>query len=309
VNLYVNKDLLIIHFGIGLIGTAVEQKFSSRDKFEKIKFPFSWDSDKIEFACNSLISKITEIRNNSNFEKTIIVWTAGKAGFSANEDQRNRELKDFKIIVSILKKNLQKANLPSSFILLSSAGGLFEGQRFVCEENETLPKRHYGHLKIAMENYLSKLNFERIFILRVSSVYSILNFEHRLGLISTLIKNALNNYTTFLSGDERTIRDYICDEDIAKYIFQISTDEIQPKGEIQFLISAQPKTIYQIKHKIEKMIGKKILVNYKTTNKNSLDMSFSKSLQAEGLSITNFDVNLQKTFLHLQKSSFRSSVN
>jgi len=48
--------------------------------------------------------------------------------------------------------------------------------------------------------------------------------------------------------------------------------------EINFLISGKPTTIHEIKNNVERIINKKLYVNYSTNKTNEKDISFAPSL-------------------------------
>ena len=272
----------ILHFGIGLIGSAIKKELLGNHYFsnQNVKaIKFDWNNPE---NCKKQIARLLQVEAISfqQSQKIFIIWSAGKAGFSVNEDITNKELLTFKLITSFLSLQLNNLKVRSYFFFLSSAGGLFEGQKNVGQDSQPKPKRPYSVLKLNQENHLLKKHlFLSIEIIRLSTVFTIENFSKRKGLIQVLMENGIKNKITHIVGNESTIRDYICDKDIAHYIIRrILLGKIHQH--ISYLISGKPSSIFEIRRSIEKILGKRIYITYSTVKSNAEDISFFSHYQS-----------------------------
>ena len=303
-NLYLTKNnsgnsIAIIQFGIGLLGSAIANRISSNVPFKKVelkKFPFNWsEEDKYAKSIELFFSKYLEDFRKTS--KTFVIWSAGRAGFEADSLEAENQLRQFKAVNTILSNNLVKIHMSTHYILLSSAGGLFEGQVAVNNNSKPLPLRPYGQLKLNEEQFIKENNlFDEFQILRISSVYSIDVLRKRKGLIQVLMENGLRHKVTNIFGNESTLRDYVLDQDIAKFISNsIITDEY---NEMNFLVSGKPSSIYEIRKSIEKVLGKCSYAVFSAVRTNSLDISFSSAVVAGRFVPSEYITNLR---LHYQK--------
>jgi len=139
---------------------------------------------------NDAVVETYTLDKNIDFE---IIWSAGKVGVSSIEDECENELRFFKESIQSLLSQLYKFNnLIIHFILISSAGGLFEGQSFINKDAKPTPKRPYRNYKLAQKKFLSTLvnsSIESKIIYRPSSVFSIHNNTGRKGLLTVLFEN------------------------------------------------------------------------------------------------------------------------
>ena len=189
----------------------------------------------------------------------------------------------------------------SYFFFLSSAGGLFEGQKNVSHDTQPNPKRPYSILKQNQENHLlNKQLFSSIEIIRLSTVFTIENFSKRKGLIQVLMENGIKNKITNIVGNESTIRDYICDKDVARYIVsRILLGKVHQKT--SYLISGKPSSIFEIRRSIEKILGKRIYITYSNVKSNAEDNSYSSAIRPTNFSTGDLKQYLKLLFLNLNR--------
>lgn len=293
------ENIAIIQFGIGLLGSAIKNKIEKGEYFKNVTtetIGFNWrDTNEYEHLITVFFQKYKEVLQSK--KKVYIIWSAGKAGFHAEEEQVDEQFIQFKLVNRILSREFVLSNIQTQFILLSSAGGLFEGQVAVNEDSQPLPLRPYGKLKLNEENYIKENNlYNEIQILRISSVYSIEVLNKRKGLIQVLMENGLQNRVSYIFGNESTLRDYVLDEDIASFIANsIYTEEFE---EINFIVSGKPSSIFEIRKSIEKVLGKRLYTVYSTIKTNSLNISFTSSVVAKKFVSSQYIANLR---LHYQK--------
>jgi len=216
-----NQPIGILHFGIGLLGTAIKKSILQKAFFEKVVFssyPFDWQKlEQIEVYLANFFNNNAE--KLTNLEEIHIIWSAGKAIFNATQTQTNHQLDQFKLVLHQLFAQLTTNNISPIFHLMSSGGGLFEGQTLIETDSIPNPQRPYGEMKLAEEQFLLKhpLAFP-VNIYRLSSVYSVDVFDKRKGLMNVLMENGLRHRVSTIYGQENTIRDYVLDKDIANFL-------------------------------------------------------------------------------------------
>lgn len=298
-----DESIGIIHFGIGLIGTTIKNRLFSSGMFNDIvlsSHPFDWNKPQNtdKYLTQFFLEKKYLFQRT---KKIYIVWSAGKAGFYSTDEEVDAQLWHFEKTLNCLVEKISQLNLPFAFFLMSSAGGLFEGQTLI--DNSTRPnvKRAYGRLKLEEENIILKhpYAFEKN-IFRISSVYSISVFDKRKGLMLVLMQNGLKHKVTSIIGQESTIRDYVLDEDIADYLIHLIYENSNP-GAINFLVSSKPSSIFEIRKQIEKILQKRIYINYSLKKSNAANMSYENAVVAKGFKPTNFRTNLKMLYLNLRK--------
>ncbi len=279
---------LVVLFGAGLIGSSVCNKINKLGEYSSTLLPFSWnnsaqsrqDANKISLYLSSILASYsTDILSSG---KIAFIWTAGKAGFTASETDWHDELANFNTVLSIVKHIAEQFPEPLLlFHLLSSAGGLFEGQRLVHNSTPPKPQRYYGQLKYDQEKALEQLS-RRITktIYRPTSVYGFTGASQRMGLISTLISNGIKNKVSTIFGSLSTLRDYVLNDDIATHIrnnlFIKHTNE---DVFFHLLASGKPSSIYEIRCFVEQVLGKKIYLQFHSTPEtdNSTDITVNAS--------------------------------
>jgi len=296
-----DQPIGILHFGIGLIGTTIQKNLLTHGFFEKVEYSkhlFDWNfPEKTDLYLSDFFKDKAPLLKS--LEKIYIIWSAGKAGFRSSEEEVNTQLSHFKLTLDELVQNIEILNLPFAFFLISSAGGLFEGQTLIHEKSKPDVKRPYGYLKLAEEHALlnHSASFEKN-IFRVSSVYSIDVVNKRKGLMLVLMKNGLQQKVSTIFGQEFTIRDYILDKDIANYFSYLIYEKVNP-GSINFLVSGKPSSIYEIRKLIEKILKKRIYIYYSPTKSNAEHMSYIKQILPKNFRPSNLETNLKKLYLNL----------
>lgn len=268
---------IIIIVGLGLIGTSLANLLLKKIKATANYVKIDWENaDKFEqiiekAICNLNIKKVQQID---------WVWSAGKAGFNATpEDVKN----EYNLYAIFLKKvDYHRANtfpnLANNFHLISSAGGLFEGQTLVNTKSTPKPKRPYGELKLKQEKLAIELFSNNYSIYRLSSVYGNGKQNQRIGLISTLIRNTYSCKLTNIQGYFDTKRDYVWLDDVTDYISnRILSNELK-KTPVYFLISGKPSTIFEIIDIVKKISNQKVLYKLDLMKTNADQIVFSSRL-------------------------------
>lgn len=263
---------LIILVGRGLVGDSVYRKFIQSGYFESSKLSVDWSklSIVLEQDLKCILDK--ELPALIGNDEVVIVWAAGAAGFNANQKQTEAEYEFFSKLISVLIENI--SNKIESIIrvfLLSSIGGLYEGQVLVSNNSVPMPKRPYGELKLKQEKYLTSLENVQVQIFRLTSVYGYINPQHRMGLIQTMMQNGINRSVTAIFGSPFTLRDYVWVEDIANMIYWAS----QNGGinlEVFHLASGNAVSIESIKAKVEYVLRRRLFLSYMFDQTNALNI-------------------------------------
>ncbi len=285
-NLPYSKSQLVLIIGLGLIGNSVFKILNNYVNCVIGNYNFSWlnplmqdiELKNMAINFNSILGNKSPFNQYSQLD---ILWCAGKCGFNASEQQTHAELETFRKI-SLFTSTLS-ANHPHKtirFHLISSAGGLFEGQKEVNFSNPPVPYRPYGILKLCQENIvLSMPNAIQKIIYRPSSVYGPIQKLGRLGLIPALILNGLSKKVTYISGNLTTLRDYIFVSDVGRFIVSkvLFSDKLENLS-IFFIVSGKPTSILEIKKHIEKKLNRKIYLNFNYTATNDRNITFHQNV-------------------------------
>jgi NAD dependent epimerase/dehydratase family len=279
---------LVVLFGTGLIGTSVCKKINKQAEYSSFFLPFDWNSpDKSRQDATRIFAHLSSILFSSpnatlSSSKIAFVWSAGKAGFTASKKNMVDEVISFDIVLDLVKKIAESfPTIKIFFHLLSSVGGLFEGQRLIHDTTRAQPKRYYGQLKYEQEKRLLKLKggvVKKLY--RPTSVYGFNGFHQRMGLISTLVSNGIKNQVSTIFGRLSTLRDYVLNDDIGAYIEKNLFHDCTPGvTTVHLLGSGKPSSIYEIRHFVEQVIGRKIYLQFHSTpeTENTTDITVNSS--------------------------------
>ena len=229
-------------FGVGLIGTHLVRNLYQCNYKAAHRLPFSWQNpshrkkEKADIlnCIRSLVKKNIAQNlsrgglyalpsqagiNPATTNRIDFIWSAGKGGFGMKQSDTLREMNSFSEVVEMAIAMLREN--PSCLVrfhMLSSAGGLFEGQRNVNTASLPAPRRPYGSLKLSQEKILDDCNGLIRFIYRPTSVYGFAGLNHRLGLIPTLLWNGSKNKVSTIFGAPETLRDYVWADDIGAFM-------------------------------------------------------------------------------------------
>jgi len=247
---------LIVQLGLGLIGSSVSKEIMKQNNVEVIlKKKPSWNNP------TSIVDIIRELLTtyedkSIEFTSLHILWTAGKAGFLTDEKEANYELEVFDFLITHIYKIAASLQINRKcFYMISSAGGLFEGQQSIDHTSSPNPKRPYGNLKLHQEKRAIEIfkSFNSVLIYRPSSVFSFNSEFGRRGLINTLIKNIKAKQTTSIYGSISTLRDYVLDDDVASIIISDLTDNNITGVHKYIIASGRPISIFEIINEIQRL--------------------------------------------------------
>ena len=277
---------LVLLFGTGLIGSELAESLVKRG-FVVHKLNFNWcDSKQQDLDIQYMLSSAFAVVKNSQYLidsspiyiRLSVAWAAGAAGFAGSQDLLNEELNSYQKVLDItefLNKKIQPNS--ASFHLISSAGGLFEGQQNINISTQPNPKRPYGCAKVKQETMLECLpkNINKI-VYRPSTVYGVRSNPNRKGLIYNLLTMGISREAINFNGSMDTLRDYVCSNDVADYISrQLVIDQM--KDSLYFLVSGRPVSIFHLKKLVERCIGKKVNIIYEHEPNNSADICFKQT--------------------------------
>ncbi|MDA8019990.1 MAG: NAD-dependent epimerase/dehydratase family protein [Thermoanaerobaculia bacterium] len=209
-----------------------------------------------------------------------VVWSAGRAGFAADEEQILGEEANFRRLLDMVVRVASSTSGQIVFHLISSAGGLFEGQRHVAAGSCPCPQRPYGVLKLRLEELLANLDFPRPIsrrVYRLTSVYGPSVRGGRRGLVPTLLHNAREGRATTIVGQLTTLRDYVFTEDIARHIADAWVLPTQP-DRCEILASGKPTTIHEIVHHVHKVVHRTPALVFAARRDNATDITFAPSV-------------------------------
>lgn len=269
-------------FGVGLIGSALAAALRKRGAAFVGRYPITWD-DPAErtrqfAAIENVIATSLGAESGSAMQ---IVWSAGRCGFGASETEAAAERDVFDEAVAAIERAARRS--PGSdlrFLLIGTAGGLFEGQRRVCRASQPDPKRPYGRLKFHQEQ---RIQAEGVpwtpQIVRLSSVVGPIHRGRRRGLISTLIANGMRRMPTRIVGRMETLRDFISVKDVATFLAaQIARVDAAIEFPIMTLVSSKPSSLGEIQRLVERVTGRRLYVSYSLAPSNDLNITFSADL-------------------------------
>lgn len=269
------NPFLIAVFGAGLIGRSVIDALAGRHQAGMSTMPLQWSSPAARTADLAAID--AQLRSELRACSAVrILWSAGRAGFLSSDSDAAEELASFREIVQ-LSESIAKDHPDRrlSFHMVSSAGGLFEGQRHVNSSNTPEPRRPYGRLKLAQERILNGSAMSRSRIYRVSSVYGHVTRGVRSGLVPTLITDGFRRSVTRINATSRTLRDFVFADDLGAYIAQQLLDTSDDKPVISLLTRNRPCSLLEVQHMIEGIFQRKLYVSYSVDAGNSADITFA----------------------------------
>ena len=299
--------------GLGLIGQAVVESLRKRG-FQPVHFQkLGWESPhrlrNELMESNGLLQSVcagqrttsgpSEAGKHANQPRGVfeLIWCAGRAGFAATDRECDCELAAFDTVLQWAEEIANSQGIQVHVSMMSSAGGLYEGQQRVDEQSPCRPSRPYGTLKLAQEYCLReshKLSLRRVY--RPSSVYGWLRSGQRKGLIPTLIHNGLRNQETRFDGSFNTLRDYVWVGDVAELVVRslFPHHDAVPTNSTRIIASGQPCSIFQIKQLVEATIGRRLQLKFASQASNALDTTFSVNCARDHGSLTDMSVAIRR---------------
>ncbi len=266
-------------------------------------YSFPWEADASTERGERLKAVLTELGAITSLAASAVhtVWSAGRAGFAATQQQTTSELNAYQQVVEFSESVQTQLGLASHLHMLSSAGGLYEGVRGINHGTECCPMRPYGELKAAQETIAAAATTTSCSIYRPTSVFSTVQPGKRRGLIPTLIWNTLSSQTTNIYGNHDTLRDYIWADDIGDFLADQIVASATLQGRHNFLLAtAVPTPISRIIRLIEEMLMRPVPLRFvMPKNGNTLDITVSPDSLPKGLSRTDLTTAIRQIYLRL----------
>lgn len=297
----------VLLFGSGLIGNAIETSLCSRSTniVENILWPWLDDIKR----CN-MATAVERRLGERKAEAISIVWAAGRSGMGSDRLQMQQESFLFQEVLALAQRLVKKAVIDVHIHLVSSAGGLFEGCRYVDKETMPSPARFYGVGKLHQEALLmAACSLDRklhAHIYRPSTVYGF-RTGARMGLMSVLVLNGLFGRTSVIAGRHDTIRDYVSTDDIGQFIAAKVADAFNEDPKPILLVSGRPAPIGEIVAEIEQFMGKRLLLRYDPRPTNSENMSYRQSAVPVDFAITDLRTGIRQLAMKVKAHVFRAS--
>jgi len=251
----------------GLLGSALSKHLQESQQFKSPAF--AWDEP--ELLTQQFNTEVHNFKHQAQYEPWSVIWAAGSATTSTDEQATAHELAAFTHFTEALKNHAPAG--PGVFFLSSSAGGVYAGSINppFTDESQPIPLSAYGQLKLDQERQAiqSLNNTCQVIIGRISNLYGPgQNLTKLQGLISRLALSAITKepITMFVSLD--TIRDYIYTDDAAKVILELINEtqnqEIANAGHSSTVIiaSGQPTSLGYLINMMQDVSHTKIPVAY-----------------------------------------------
>ena len=293
----------VVMFGRGLIGSAIERAMLRKAPWVIKDYSFPWAFDASQIREKRLAEGLADLRTISRQAESAvhIVWSAGRAGFAATQQQTAIELGPYRQVVEFSESVRCQLGVASHLHMVSSAGGLFEGVRGINNQSAACPVRPYGDLKVAQEVIAMAATTTSCSILRPTSVYSTVQPGKRRGLIPTVIWNTLNNQTTSIYGNHDTLRDYIWADDIGNFVSDRIAAAATLKDRHKFLLAtAVPTPISRIIRLIEDMLMRPVPVRFiLPKDGNTLDITVAPDSLPKELLKTDLATAIRQIYLRL----------
>ena len=294
-------------FGSGLIGSSIIAALQRGGNLS-YKQPLSWSwpnpTGEQTRAVEAAINHYIDHQPSSHITT---IWAAGRSGFGSSEEDMSLEFQAF-CGVRTLARELGRNNKDTtrSFIHISSAGGLFEGQ-IACEKTAVpQPIRAYGHGKLKQEiALLEDAGLGRRLIVRPSSVFGYVA-HGRLGLVSALISAAIRHREAVIFGAFSTQRDFIFAPDIGRYVSEKVRSISSQVTDLETVViaSGRPASIFEIIKTVEDVVGAHLYLKIDAHPGNALNNTFRTSALPSGFIPTSLRQGIEQTKYEMESHNF-----
>lgn len=294
----------VLLFGLGGVGRALRDALTGHVGETVDEFKTDWGErtrfreglDEVVQCCERLA-----LAGCKTFH---VAWCAGKAGFGSTVQEVRAELELFKDVVGL---ETRLAALGAVYYhVVSSAGGLFEGQRLVGPDTAPIPLRPYGEMSLAKETLaLAMEKPEGVCVYRPSAVYGASSPTGRLGLIGALIRNSLLCRETAIVGRLATLRDFVHVSDVASFICRKIRGDIGGRH-VWMLVSGRPVSIGEVVRLVERQ-GRPAFLRLDSSPANAADITFSPAARAPGFESGELGARINKLYPSAQSQLLRAS--
>lgn len=277
---------IVAIFGAGLTGGAVASRIESVGRACRETLPLDWAQPARQIDQLRAIEERI-LAGGGDPGPVTVLWSAGRAGFGATLGEVGDELAAYRRVLDLAGRIAARSPAaPLTFVLLGSAGGLFEGQSRVDRSSVAAPRRPYGTLKLEQESLLLASPTPMVKkIYRLTSVYGFIRPGQRQGLIPSLIANGLHRRVCHITGQMSTLRDFVWVDDVARFLAAAMLDrDERSRDSVSTLASAKPSSILEIQRIVESTLRRRLFVSYSNSASNSEDITFSPDLLPPGWS-------------------------
>lgn len=294
----------VVVIGLGLVGSALAAALRQRMSVSsELLLPLQWlDEATLRGDIQSAEGRLLALLPDGTGETCLkIAYCAGTAGFAATTAQTAAEFHTFQSVLRMAERiGERRPGIGLVMHMLSSAGGLFEGQVRVTGATQPSPRRAYGHLKLSQEQELWAASARlRKHAHRLTSVYGPIHGQQRRGLVATLIQNGIRHHLTQIVGRSTTLRDFVWVEDVASFLADTmlcDREALLPRATV--LASGKPSSIMEIVRIVERVIRKPVYVNFPKNQTNSLDTTFAPDLCPQGWVPSDLQTNISRIYLN-----------
>lgn len=294
-------------FGVGLIGAAIVSALEAASPLRRDEYALSWRRDEslserlaeIERAITAALADDRGSPGSGLRGRLAFVWSAGRADLSSRADETAGELASLDSVLETAERlALGNPALEVAFCLISSAGGLFEGQRAVGRTSRPSPQRPYGRLKLRQEELLAASRAPMVrLVYRLASVYGHISPGHRRGLIPTLVLNGIRREVSTITGRMDTLRDFVWVEDVAGFVASAVLDAERGRpDQTAVLASTKPSSVHEIRTLVERVLGRRIYVAYAADASNAADVTFSAGAVPAGWRTTDLESSVREIY-------------
>ena len=189
---------------------------------------------------------------------------------------------------------------------MSSAGGLFEGEKFVGRTSHPRPLRPYGTAKLRQEGAVSHLECIKSVIYRPSTVYGYCG-GGRAGLITSLVGNAQKFKVTTIYSQPGTLRDFVHADDVGRFIAS-KVFTRGGEGQTYILASAKPTSATEIVGIVRNLIRRPLYVRYDPAPSNALHNSYLRTAAPVEFFSMALQSGIQRTILAMEAAEFSASM-
>lgn len=273
----------VLLFGTGLIGSAVLAALAPGARVLRT-VPYDWTDDTARRRAHpEIVASLSQ-----EARAVSVVWTGGRSGFGSGPEDMARETSLVEEVLDLADATRGRAPASRHAIhLMSSAGGLFEGQTFCDARSTPAPRRPYGEGKLNQECLARARGGEaRIHVFRPSSVYGV-SPSGRVGLITALIGNALRGATTKIMGRPSTLRDYVHAGDVGRFVARkvmntgAGADGATGCG-TYLLAQGRPAAMSEVIARVEHVLNLRLGLQFDPDPGNARNMSFRSSALPDG---------------------------
>jgi nucleoside-diphosphate-sugar epimerase len=168
-----------------------------------------------------------------------------------------------------LEESLSDRNV---LIYLSSVAVYGQSEQICTEETPPVPINNYGKTKLQLEVFFEHHFRSKLCFLRISNVFGHHGFN---DVVNKIVKAAVNDSSIDLVEPLLIYRDFIFIDRVVKAIRDMSTGFTSNKQlEIYNLSSGKSISLLDVLHIIEGNLDKKIMVNHKQVDSETIKRSF-----------------------------------